>query len=426
MRIVIVDDERGIVEGLIKIIGRYLPDCKIIGTAFNGLEGFETIQRLRPDIVITDIRMPKADGLEMIKMLEEENVPTKFILLSGYADFEYARRGMKLGVQFYINKPVEEEELRDSVNQVMETIRADRIRLQSVNELKQEINSRIQEETLRDIIDLGTDNTELMEDLLRSAQIPTTGLWFNSLMLEIGGSIDALKELGFQPLFHQIDLALTHFQKVYRFRYFGSQIAIVIAHNSNIPYGRLVHAVQSLKQVVLRELQLSISVGISTTNKGATGICRSFEEARNALSYKVIKGGDAVISYTEIIKITGHSHAVSEETISRLEEALDNMNEAECVAIIHEIFRGMVDEPWMNPADLQLWCLNILLSSIRKLSFQQLQQNERVGRHILSLEGISRFKTLEYLEEWMIQVIQGIIHFKLEHNLSQKKISFRK
>lgn len=421
MKVVIIDDEKGIVEGLKKIIGRYLPECKVVGVAYNGLEGYEIIQKLRPDIAITDIRMPKADGLDMIKMLEETKVQTKFILLSGYADFEYARRGMKLGVQFYINKPVEEEELRDSVNQVMERIRADRIKLQSLDELKHEIHSRIQEETLRDILDIGNDQASLVDELLRSAQIPTAGIWFNSILIEIEGSTDALKEIGFQPLLHLIDQALKNYHQVYCFRYFGPQIAIVIAHNSNILHGRLLHVIQELKQAVYRDLNLSISVGIGAVYKRTTGMCQSFEEARNALSYKVIKAGDPVISYNEIITMTDHSHPVPEEMISKLETALDNMDEEECVGIIHEIFRGMVAEPGMSPADLQLWCLNILLSSIRRLSFQQLQQNELVGRHILSLEGFSRFRTLEYLEEWMIQVIRGIIHFKLEHNLSHRK-----
>ncbi|CQR57820.1 response regulator transcription factor [Paenibacillus riograndensis] len=421
MRLVLIDDEKGIVEGLKKIIGRYLPECKVVGEAYNGLEGFELIQRLRPDIVITDIRMPVADGLDMIKMLEDNKIQTKFILLSGYADFEYARRGMKLGVQFYINKPVEEEELHDSVNRVMETIRADRSKLQRLNELKHEVHSRMQEETLRDILDLGNEHTSLVEELLHSAQIPTAGTWFNSIIIEIEGSTELLKEIGFQPLLQHIDQTLRNYYKVYRFRYFGPQIAIVIAHNSNIVYGRLLHVIQGLRQAVYQKLNLSISVGIGTVYKRGTGICQSFEEARNALSYKLIKEGNPVISFTEIKKITEHSHPVPEELITRLEDGLDNMDEEECVAVIREMFRGMAAESGMNPADLQLRCLNILLSSIRKLSFQQLQQNELVGRHILSLEGFSRFRTLEYLEEWMIQVIRGIINFKVEHNLSQKK-----
>ena len=106
MRLILVDDEKGIVDGLKKMISRYIPECEVVGTAYNGLEGFKLIQKMHPDIVITDIRMPQTDGLDMIRMLKDVSIQTKFILLSGYADFEYARRGMQLGVQFYINKPV--------------------------------------------------------------------------------------------------------------------------------------------------------------------------------------------------------------------------------------------------------------------------------------------------------------------------------
>ncbi|KUP23518.1 helix-turn-helix domain-containing protein [Paenibacillus sp. DMB5] len=421
MKIVVIDDEKGIVEGIKKLIGRYLPDCRVAGTAYNGLEGYELIRRLQPDIAITDIRMPKADGLDMIKMAVDAGIKTKFILLSGYADFEYARRGMKLGVQFYINKPVEEEELRSSVNQVIEAIQADRLRTQKLDELKHEVSTRMQEETLRDIIDTGPEHTELEAELLHEAQIPTAGIWFTSVLLDFSGSAGQLKETGFQTVLQLIDLTLRHYHKVYRFRYMGPQIAVVIAHNSTIPYVRLLHAVQGLKQALASELSLQASIGIGTVYKRASGISQSFEEARSALSYKVIKGGEPVISYNEIMKLTGCSQPVPEELIIRLEEALDNMNEEECIAIIKEIFRVMAEGPGMNPAELQQSCLNILLSSIRKLSFQQLQQNELVGRHILSLEGISRFQTLEYLEEWMIQVIRGVIAFKAEHDLSRKK-----
>ncbi|MBB6694843.1 helix-turn-helix domain-containing protein [Cohnella xylanilytica] len=75
----------------------------------------------------------------------------------------------------------------------------------------------------------------------------------------------------------------------------------------------------------------------------------------------------------------------------------------------------------MSPAELQLQCLTILLSSARTLSFEQLQQNDFLGRHILTLEGISRFRTLDSLENWMIQVMRGILAFKREHRIPKKK-----
>ena len=78
---------------------------------------YEDILDLKPDIIITDIRMPEIDGLEMIEIINEiaaattGNIKTKFIILSGYEDFEYARRAMRSGVQEYIVKPVDDEEL---------------------------------------------------------------------------------------------------------------------------------------------------------------------------------------------------------------------------------------------------------------------------------------------------------------------------
>lgn len=421
MRLVLVDDEKGIVDGLKKMISRYIPECEVVGTAYNGLEGYKLVQKLQPDMVITDIRMPQADGLDMIKMLKDESSQTKFILLSGYADFEYARRGMQLGVRFYINKPVEEEELRDCVYQVMEAIQADKAKLREVDDLKQEVHNRMQENALRDVLDLGNDHMDLVEELLRLARIRAEGSCFACVLLEFDGNVDALKEFGLQPVFYQIDRALERYREVYRFRYTGAQIAVVITHGRTIEYGELVRAIRRLKEALFRELKLSIAAGIGTVQERAAGISESFEEARNALSYKVIKGADAVIPYPEIKNLTGRSHQVPEEIITKLEAGLDNMDEAECVGIIREIFRGMEAEPGMSPADLQLRCLNILLSSIRKMSFQQLQQNDFLGRHILSLEGISRFRTLEHLEEWMVQVIRGIIAFKLEHHIPKKK-----
>lgn len=421
MKLVLVDDEKLIVDGLKKMIGRYIPECEVVGTAYNGLEGFALIQKRQPDIVVTDIRMPQADGLEMIKRLKDAGSKAKFILLSGYADFEYARRGMQLGVQFYINKPVEEEELRDCVRQVMESVRADRAKLQEMDDLKREVTSRIQENALRDILDIGSDQTVHMEELLRIARIPMKGTRFVCAVLEFDSNLGALKEFGLEPLFRQIDQALEKYRAVFRFRYSGAQVAVVITHGGAIEYGGLNRAMHRLKEAVFREQKLIVTFGIGTVQEQAAGISQSFEEARYALTYKVIKGTGAVIPYPDIANGTGRRHPVSEEIIDRLEAALDNMNEEGCADIIREMFRRMEAEPGMSPADLQLQCLNILLSSVRKMSFQQLQQNDFLGRHILSLEGISRFRTLERLEEWMIQIIRTIIAFKLEHNIPKKK-----
>lgn len=124
--VVLVDDEKGIIEGLKIIIHRYLPLCKVIGCAYDGMEGLQIIRNLQPDIVISDIRMLHSDGLEMIETLVQEGTRAKFIILSGYAEFEYAKKGMKLGIKFYLNKPIEEDELQDCICNIIQEIEKER------------------------------------------------------------------------------------------------------------------------------------------------------------------------------------------------------------------------------------------------------------------------------------------------------------
>ncbi|UKS26941.1 response regulator [Paenibacillus sp. HWE-109] len=421
MKVVVVDDEKGIVEGLQKMIGRYIPECEIAGVAYNGLEGAKLIQERQPDIVITDIRMPQADGLDMIQILKEKGCQAKFILLSGYADFEYARRGMQLGVKFYLNKPVEEEELRECVCKVMDVIREERAKLQEVDELKQEVNIRMMESALRDIIEGGSEHTVHAEELLQTAHIPLDRTHFVCALLEFESSLGSLAESGLDSVFNHIDRTLGPYRGGFRFRYLGAQVAVVVAHDHAIDYGEFVRAIQRLKDTLFRELKLSVTVGIGTVKEKVAGINMSFEEARHSLSYKLIKGAGVVISYPDIMTLSGKRQAVPEDMINKLEAGLDNMDEEACVGAIRVIFHWLEEEREMSPVDLQLQCLSILLSSARKLSMEQLQQNDFLGRHLLILDGLSRYRTLDRMETWMLQMIKGIIAFKLEHNMTKKK-----
>jgi len=95
-----------------------MPDCSVMGIAFDGREGLNIAREMEPDIIITDIRMPVMDGIEMIEWLKELNAKVKFIILSGYAEFEYAKKAIALGVEYYITKPVEEAELYSVLQKV--------------------------------------------------------------------------------------------------------------------------------------------------------------------------------------------------------------------------------------------------------------------------------------------------------------------
>lgn len=123
----IVDDEPAIREGLTSIID--WRDCGfyIVDTAENGREALDKFKEHRPELVIVDIRMPGMSGLEVIRSIREMNgEPFHFLILSGYADFDYARQAMGFGVDGYLLKPVDEEEMTTELKRVRRSIESEK------------------------------------------------------------------------------------------------------------------------------------------------------------------------------------------------------------------------------------------------------------------------------------------------------------
>ena len=125
-KIVIVDDESIIRRGLSQNIDWNSLGYEVIGTASDGEEGLEMMKTLKPDIVISDIRMPVMDGLEMVRQARRQRLPCKAILMSGYEDFRYAQTAINLKVEKYLLKPIDNENLIKVVKRVTRQIDAER------------------------------------------------------------------------------------------------------------------------------------------------------------------------------------------------------------------------------------------------------------------------------------------------------------
>lgn len=111
MRLLIVDDEPLILQGLIKVIRKVAPGGTEIREALNALEGLEVMKNYMPDITITDVNMPEKNGFEMIEEAREQELCSRFIILTGYDEFEYVRTALRVGVIDYILKPIDQEEI---------------------------------------------------------------------------------------------------------------------------------------------------------------------------------------------------------------------------------------------------------------------------------------------------------------------------
>lgn len=118
LKTLIVDDEATMRRGLVSGVNWSDMDCVVIGEAVNGLDALKQVEKLRPDLIITDIRMPQMNGLEMFSKLRQSGNQAYVILLTAYDDFDYIRSALQLGAVDYLLKPFRPQELSAAIARV--------------------------------------------------------------------------------------------------------------------------------------------------------------------------------------------------------------------------------------------------------------------------------------------------------------------
>jgi len=139
-RVLLVDDERIILEGISSIINWGELGTSLIGTARNGLEAYDFIMKEQPDIVICDIKMPGMNGLQLVEKMAAEKPSIKFIILSGFNEFNYAKQAMEYGVKHYLLKPCNENSIMDALNKVIDELKRDAKKEEFLLETKSRLN----------------------------------------------------------------------------------------------------------------------------------------------------------------------------------------------------------------------------------------------------------------------------------------------
>lgn len=115
LKVLVVEDEELIRQGIVLGTDWAQLNCAVVGQAANGLEGLEQAKALNPDLIITDIKMPRLDGIEMVRKLREAGNQAKVIILTAYDSFSYAQSALRLGAADYLLKPFHDGELEQAV-----------------------------------------------------------------------------------------------------------------------------------------------------------------------------------------------------------------------------------------------------------------------------------------------------------------------
>ncbi len=124
LRVLVVEDEEMIRKGIVLAVDWAALDCVVVGEAANGEEALAAVEKYDPNLIITDIKMPRMDGIRMLEELRARGNKANVIILTAYDSFEYARSALKLGAADFLLKPFHDGELEQAVTSLQERLRA--------------------------------------------------------------------------------------------------------------------------------------------------------------------------------------------------------------------------------------------------------------------------------------------------------------
>lgn len=341
----IIDDIKSVVDGL-TVMNWEEQGIRVAGVSSNGEEGLKLINGLRPDLVITDIRMPIMDGLSMLRLVLEENPSCKVILISGYADFEYAQQAVQLGAFDFVVKPFTEEDMMSAVlrakAEVMEE-RSKRISLREMENKLRESMPALRQEYFALLVSHRTSWEEASErwDFL-NIELEPRG--FVVMLIEIDRfreqvaeqSVKEMELLRFS-LLNIMQETLAHYAHSVLFRARHDQYLAVL--NDSGPSSPIEIAEQCCRNIE-RYTKFTVSVGVGGRVEEISGLPDSYRQAHRALSHHLFTEGNAAIMYDDIHQ-SGSQEPLALEYKDELLLALRSGNAVRTDAILSAISEAL-------------------------------------------------------------------------------------
>ena len=123
LKVLIVEDEEMIRKGIVLTVDWAALDCMVVGETANGVQGLEAARRLEPSLIITDLKMPQMDGIEMLKALRAQGCTAYVIILTAYDNFSYVQSALRLGAVDYLLKPFHDGDLENAITRVQQRMK---------------------------------------------------------------------------------------------------------------------------------------------------------------------------------------------------------------------------------------------------------------------------------------------------------------
>ena len=433
LKIFLVEDELIIRENIKRSIDWESYGFELLGDASDGELALPMIIKLAPDIVITDIKMPFMDGLELSRAVKKEMPKVKIIILSGYGEFSYAKEALNIGVTDYLLKPVDAVTLMETLEKVGEIIYRERAEEESINQYKLEMEENIVDLKRRFFMELCTKALDEEYIALRSSQLnmDIKADFYNIILVKLLCAEQEFKAYS-ENLFDAEKELFVRFGNHPTYQYFehliiGSAL-LIKGNNINELETLQEEAIERILNCVKNNEGVNYFIAVGEPAASTRELVKSFNTANRALAYRYMLKPDQVVkanhlaSYQYIFR--PNDIILSEIDVKRLDERIvgnfiASGDKGEVSVFIDEYFKG-IGETALNSYMFRQYL-------VIDFYFTVLRFAKKFGYSLENIEDISRDQgkmnavigsvpgTIDYLKNLLVQAVE------LRDSVSTKK-----
>lgn len=416
-KLLLVDDEEDVREGVTQEIDWTSYGFEVIGKVENGKEALDFIERCVPDVVVTDIKMPFMDGLQLSEEIRKRFPIMKIIILTGFDEFEYAQKAVKLQIDEYVLKPFSAQELIDVLVKVKSQIDEEAAQKENIQLLMEHYQKSLP--VLREVF-----LASLITRKLPQIEIREKAGNYN-VHLDGDGFVVSVVSMD-QPVEHEghadRELPLIAVKQIAEEVAQKHQLGIVFHHNDHVVLitvhpnrerdavlSKTLSALEEIRQTVQTFMKFTVTAGVGAVTNDVTDIAYSYEESVLALDYRVVLGNNRVICIDDVEKRCVETVRFDELKEHALIRCIKVGTVQELQEIVEDLFRGIADAP-VSIKDYQIYLLEILTTILKVAKSANLDVDEVFGENFHVFTEIQKFHTLHEAKNWMIGICTKIMN----------------
>lgn len=401
-RVLLADDEAHIREGISHTVDWASLGFELVGEASNGEEAHELARDLHPDVVLTDVQMPFMTGLELCKHLAFELPATKFIVFSGFDDFEYAKKAIQLQVFEYILKPIDSAELISTLKKLkiqLDSERAERQNLERLESLYNDSLPILRKIFLSRLLD-GLANPARLEEETRSYNLDLTAPNWQVALIHLDdiSHQHELKALSvctlFEDQFHLSDAVS------YTFLY-QNLVAVMVGYTSEPHPLTFIDELNRVRRLARAYSHVELTIGIGEV-LNLPRLSRSTHGAKSALDYRILQGSGRTI-YIHDLEPDSRSQLAFDELDERnLTTAVKLGSERDVEKAVTNLV-GKISQANSPMAQNQLFFLELVNCLLKLTRGGNLDVNFVFGQNFNGSLQITDFASAQAVGDWCLE-----------------------